>query len=69
MQSIPTGQKLFAKLDTVHGYFQLGLDEECSHATTFLLPQGLLCRHSDVMIVGLPWAMKIVDTSSSGLPM
>ena len=27
LQSIPHGQKLFAKLDAVHGYFQLALDE------------------------------------------
>ena len=40
MQSIPHGQKLFAQLDAVHGYFQLALDEESSYLTTFLLPQG-----------------------------
>ena len=40
MQSIPHGQKIFAKLDAVHGYFQLALDEESSYLTTFLLPQG-----------------------------
>ena len=77
MQSIPHGQKLFAKLDAVHGYFQLALDEESSFLTTFLLPQGRFrylrapmglnassdewCRHSDVAVEGLEWCMKIVD--------
>ena len=40
LQSIPHGQKFFSKLGTVHGYFQLTLDEESSYITTFLLPQG-----------------------------
>ena len=31
IQSIPHGQKLFAKLDAVHGYCQLALDEELSY--------------------------------------
>ena len=69
--------KLFAKLDAVHGYFQLALDEESSYLTTFLLPQGRYrylgapmglnassdewCRHSDVAVEGLEWCMKIVD--------
>ena len=77
MQSIPHGQKIFAKLDAVHGYFQLALDEESSYLTTFLLPQGRFrylrapmglnassgewCRHSDVAVEGLDWCMKIVD--------
>ena len=77
MQSIPHGQKIFAKLGAVHGYFQLALDEESSYLTTFLLPQGRFrylrapmglnassdewCRHSDVAVEGLDWCMKIVD--------
>ena len=40
IQSVPKGQRVFAKLDAVHGYFQLALDEESSFLTTFLLPQG-----------------------------
>ena len=40
LQSIPHGQKFLAKLDAVHGYFQLALDEESSYLTTFLLPKG-----------------------------
>ena len=40
LQAIPVTAKYFAKLDAVHGYFQLALDEESSKFTTFLLPQG-----------------------------
>ena len=42
MQSIPVAKdaKYFAKLDAVHGYFQLALDEESSYLTTFLIPSG-----------------------------
>ena len=63
--------------DAVLGYFQLGLDEESSRITTFLLPQGKFrylrapmrlnassdewCCHSDIIIQGIPWARKIVD--------
>ena len=65
------------KLDAVHGYFQLALDEKSSRLTTFLIQQGRFrylrapmglnassdewCRQSDIMIAGLPYAMKIVD--------
>ena len=40
LQAIPATAKYFAKMDAVHGYFQLALDEESSKLTTFLLPQG-----------------------------
>ena len=40
LQAVPKNAKVFAKLDAVHGYFQLGLDEASSKITTFLLPQG-----------------------------
>ena len=43
LQAIPPEAKFFAKMDAVHRYFQLGLDEESSHMTTFLLPQGKFC--------------------------
>ena len=77
LQAIPKEAKIFAKLDAVHGYFQLALDEQSSITTTFLLPQGKFrylrapmglnassdewCCHSDRIIEGLPWARKIVD--------
>ena len=77
LQAIPPEANFFCKLDAVHGYFQLGMDEYSSKLTTFLLPQGKFrylrapmglnassdewCCHSDVIIQGLPWARKIVD--------
>ena len=77
LQAVPKEAKVFAKLDAVHGYFQLGLDEASSRLTTFLLPQGKFrylrapmglnassdewCCQSDVIIRGIPWARKIVD--------
>ena len=77
VRAIPHTAKFFAKLDAVHGYFQLALDEESSYKTTFLLPSGRYrylrapmglnassdewCRNSDVVIEGLNYAKKIVD--------
>ena len=77
LQAVPKDAKVFAKLDAVHGYFQLGLDKESSQLTTFLLPKGKFqylrapmglnassdkwCCQSDVLIPGLPWTRKIVD--------
>ena len=64
-------------LDASHGYFQLALDEPSSKLTIFLIQQGRFrylrapmglnassdewCRQSDIIIAGLPYAMKIVD--------
>ena len=77
VKCIPADAKVFAKMDAVHGYFQLALDEESSKLTTFLLesgryrylraPMGLSassdewCKRSDELILGLEWAKKIVD--------
>ena len=77
IQAITKEGKVFCKLDAVHGYFQLGIHEESSKLTTFLLQQGKFrykrapmglnassdewCCHSDKIIEGLPWAKKIVD--------
>ena len=77
VQCIPAGTAFFAKMDAIHGYFQLALDEESSRLTTFLLPSGRYrylrapmglssssyewCRHSDAMLEGIPFARKIVD--------
>ena len=40
LQAIPSTATCFAKLDAVHGYFQLALEPKSSFITTFLLPQG-----------------------------
>ena len=40
IEAIPPEPKLFCKLDAVHGYFQLALDEHSSKRTTFLIQQG-----------------------------
>ena len=77
MQSISADAKVFCKMDAVHGYFQLALDQGSSLVTTFILPSGRYrylrapmglsassdewCRRSDVIVSGLPWARKIVD--------
>ena len=64
LQAIPKESKIFAKVDAVHGYFQLALDEESSHLKTFL---GLndssdeWRAKSDTMIESCSWARKIVD--------
>ena len=36
VRSIPAGTRFFSKMDAIHGYFQLALDEESSKLTTFL---------------------------------
>ena len=77
IQAVPPDAVHFAKLDAVHGYFQLALAEESSFMTTFLLPQGRFrylrspmglapssdswCYMSDIVVTGLAWARKIVD--------
>ena len=76
-QSIPAGLKFFAKLDTIHGYVQLALENDSSLLTTSFLPSGRYrylcapmgfssssdewCRQSDRAIEGMPFAKKIVD--------
>ena len=40
MRRLKPESKYFCKLDAVHGYFQIPLDEPSSHLTTFLLPCG-----------------------------
>ena len=40
IEAIPSEAELFCKLNTVHGYFQLALDEQSSKLTTFLIHQG-----------------------------
>jgi hypothetical protein len=40
MRLIKPESKVFAKLDTYRGYFQIPLEEESSLMTTFILPSG-----------------------------
>ena len=40
MQSISADARVFCKMDAVHGYFQLALDESSSLITTFLLARN-----------------------------
>ena len=77
VQAVPPEAKIFAKMDAVHGYFQLALEDKSSYLTTFLLPSGRYrylrapmglsassdewCRHSDWVVEGLSFAKKIVD--------
>ena len=74
VQAVPAGTKYFAKMDALHGYFQLAMDEPSSKITMFLLPSGIYrylrapmglslsseewCRHSDRAIEGMPFAKK-----------
>ena len=77
MLAIPPDAKFFAKLDAVHGYFQLALDKESSKLTTFLLPEGRFrylqapmglsassdewCQKSHFLVEGLPFCKKNVN--------
>ena len=77
IKRIRPDSKWFAKIDAVHGYYQIALDEESSKLTTFLLPTGKfrykvlpmgLCPSSDIYcqrmsqaFVGLDWLLCIVD--------
>ncbi len=74
---IPKGSTWFAKLDAVHGYFQLPMDYDSQLATAFLLPWGRYmytvapmgmassgdwwCKRSDEALVGLEGVVKLVD--------
>jgi hypothetical protein len=40
VKHVQPSSQFFAKIDTIHGYFQVPLDEESSKLTTFLLPSG-----------------------------
>ena len=43
IQSIPASAACFTKLDAMHGYIQIPLDEEASRPTTFILPLVRYC--------------------------
>ena len=69
--------KVFAKLDALSGYHQVGLSCSASLLTTFLLPSGMywylrapmglssssdeFCRRSDLVFTSLPGIHKLVD--------
>jgi hypothetical protein len=77
IQKVSSSSKYFAKLDAVHGYFQIPLDDESSFLTTFLLPSGRyrylrapmglnasgdeFCMRSDHALEGLKGVSKLVD--------
>ena len=77
LEGIKPEWKVFIKMDCVHGYFQLPLDEESSFLTTFLLPSGKYrylrgpmglkptndewCMRSDAVTEGVPDSKKMVD--------
>jgi Reverse transcriptase (RNA-dependent DNA polymerase). len=51
IRQIAPDSRWFAKLDAVHGYFQVPLDYESSLLTAFLLPRGK--HHYNVAPMGL----------------
>ena len=69
--------RYFAKMDALHGHFQLAVDDASSKITAFLLPSGRFrylrapmglssssdewCRHSDHTLEGLSFSKKVVD--------
>ena len=72
-----TDNIVYCKMDLVHGYFQMSLDERSSYLTTFLLewgkyrylrcPMGLVnssddfCQRTDSFLSGLQNTLKLVD--------
>ena len=74
---IKQGSKWFCKLDAVHGYFQLPLDEKSQLCTAFLLPWGRFvytvapmglscsgdwfCQRTDEALAGIDGVVKLVD--------
>jgi len=77
VRMVRPGSRVFAKLDAIHGYFQVPLDEESQKLTTVLLPDGKycytsapmglsssgdeFCRRTDDAFRGLDYVAKIVD--------
>ncbi len=69
--------KRFAKLDALHGYYQIPLAPESQKLTVFVMPQGRFyylvapmginpsgdwrCRKSDRAVAGFPRVLKLVD--------
>ena len=77
VRRIEPSSKFFAKIDAIHGYYQIPLDTPTSKLTTFLLPSGRyrylsapmglcpssdeFCRRTDQAFEGLSWFLKLVD--------
>ena len=84
INSISADSRVFAKLDSLKGYWTIPLDEEAQLLTTILLPSGKYahcrapmglnasndeyCRRSDEAIHGIPGALKIVDDTMLQAP-
>ena len=60
IQAIPPDAKFVCKLDAVHGYFQLALDEKFSRPMGLNASSDELCRQTNVIT---SYAMKIVDNT------
>ena len=77
VKAIKPESRYFAKLDLLHGYFQIELDSASSDLVSFLLPDGVyrfkrapqglcssgdeFCTRSDEALAGLPNVIKLVD--------
>ena len=77
IRQIRPDSKWFAKIDAIHSYYQVKLDDESSKLTTFLLPSGKyrytacpmgMSMSSDLLVQrlakafeGLDWILNIVD--------
>ena len=77
VKAIEPESRYFAKLDLLHGYFQIELDSPSSKLLSFLLPDGVyrfkrapmglcssgdeFCQRSDEALAGIPGCIKLVD--------
>ena len=77
IKGIPASAQYFAKVDCLHGYYQVAIAEESKHITTFICdrgtfeyncaPMGLncsgdeFCRRSDAALEGADGYLKLVD--------
>ena len=77
IRAIPAGTRFFTTLDALCGYWQLPLQEDDSHLTTFITPLGRFrytrgpmgfsatgdefCRRGDIALAGIPHCQKVVD--------
>ena len=77
IRTVKPSSTLFTKVNAVHGYFQVPLNEKSQLLTTFILPDGKycykaapmglsssgdeLCQRTDEVLRGLSFLSKIVD--------